>query len=194
MTEKNEKLKPPARRSGRVLGGAAKKSASIPPPPAAELTPEQFAAEQAADQSEGHRPTVGEPQARSAPAPVVGDGLTEGHAETESSVPQGSATAATRPSEEPVKSGPVPEQVSSKPPDVVKAARLESAVGPRGWRCGHRLQRRLRGPRLSPSSRPSMCHRAGRPTASPRPQVWPKPLRLRFVGLVFLLRAVRRSQ
>lgn len=132
MTEKNEKLKPPARRSGRVLGGAAKKSASIPPPPAAELTPEQFAAEQAADQSEGHRPTVGEPQARSAPAPVVGDGLTEGHAETESSVPQGSATAATRPSEEPVKSGPVPEQVSSKPPDVVKAARLESAVGPRG--------------------------------------------------------------
>ncbi|RPE38918.1 hypothetical protein EDD90_1859 [Streptomyces sp. Ag109_O5-1] len=46
MTEKNEKLKPPARRTGRTLGGGAKNAAPPPPPPAAELTPEQYAAEQ----------------------------------------------------------------------------------------------------------------------------------------------------
>ncbi|MFJ9562796.1 hypothetical protein ACIRQQ_22460 [Streptomyces fuscichromogenes] len=51
MTEKNEKLKPPARRTGRTLGGGAKKTAPPPPPPAAELTPEQYAAEQPAAQT-----------------------------------------------------------------------------------------------------------------------------------------------
>lgn len=130
----NEKLKPPARRSGRVLGGAAKKTTS-PPPPAAELTPEQYAAEQTADQSEGHRPAVGEPQDQSAPAPAVGDGLAENRAETESGVPQASVEAASRPSEEIVESGPVPQQVSSGPPNVAEVAptaRLESAVGPAG--------------------------------------------------------------
>ncbi|TQJ91299.1 hypothetical protein [Streptomyces sp. SLBN-31] len=53
MSEKNDRPKPPARRTGgRTLGGA-KKTTPPPPPPAAELTPEQFAAEQAATQSEG---------------------------------------------------------------------------------------------------------------------------------------------
>ncbi|MER5431751.1 hypothetical protein [Streptomyces sp. NPDC002588] len=52
MTEKNERPKPPARRTGgRALGGA-RKTTPPPPPPAAELTPEQFAAEQAVAQSE----------------------------------------------------------------------------------------------------------------------------------------------
>ncbi|GAA2924566.1 hypothetical protein GCM10010478_26350 [Streptomyces erythrogriseus] len=52
MSEKNERPKPPARRTGgRALGGA-KKTTLPPPPPAAELTPEQFAAEQAAAQGE----------------------------------------------------------------------------------------------------------------------------------------------
>ncbi|MFD0441067.1 hypothetical protein [Streptomyces chartreusis] len=42
-----ERMKPPARRTGgRALGGA-KKTTPPPPPPAAELTPEQYAAEQA---------------------------------------------------------------------------------------------------------------------------------------------------
>lgn len=41
-----ERMKPPARRTGRTLGGA-KKAAPPPPPPTAELTPEQYAAEQA---------------------------------------------------------------------------------------------------------------------------------------------------
>jgi len=45
-----ERMKPPARPKGRVLGGAAKNTAPPPPPPAAELTPEQFAAEQDAGQ------------------------------------------------------------------------------------------------------------------------------------------------
>ncbi|MEU6379647.1 hypothetical protein [Streptomyces sp. NPDC046909] len=59
MSEKNERPKPPARRTGgRALGGAAKKTPP-PPPPAAELTPEQFAAEQGAGQGEA-RPAVAE--------------------------------------------------------------------------------------------------------------------------------------
>ncbi|NGO06983.1 hypothetical protein G5C60_04765 [Streptomyces sp. HC44] len=41
MTEKNEKLKPPARRTGGRTLGAARKTTPPPPPPAAELTPEQ---------------------------------------------------------------------------------------------------------------------------------------------------------
>ncbi|GAX58348.1 hypothetical protein [Streptomyces olivochromogenes] len=52
MTDNDERMKPPTRRrpaGGRVLGGAAK-TASAPPPPA-ELTREQIAAEQAAEQT-----------------------------------------------------------------------------------------------------------------------------------------------
>ncbi|MCX5601174.1 hypothetical protein OOK29_23785 [Streptomyces phaeochromogenes] len=53
MSEKNERPKPPTRRTGgRALGGA-KKTSPPPPPPAAELTPEQFAVEQSATQDEG---------------------------------------------------------------------------------------------------------------------------------------------
>ncbi|WP_413756939.1 hypothetical protein [Streptomyces sp. MMBL 11-3] len=52
MSEKNDRPKPPVRRTGgRALGGA-KKTTPPPPPPAAELTPEQFAAEQATAQGE----------------------------------------------------------------------------------------------------------------------------------------------
>ncbi|MFD7480827.1 hypothetical protein ACFV8Z_54595, partial [Streptomyces sp. NPDC059837] len=47
MSEKNERPKPPVRRTGGRTLGAAKKAAPPPPPPAAELTPEQYAAEQA---------------------------------------------------------------------------------------------------------------------------------------------------
>ncbi|MCW8382750.1 hypothetical protein [Streptomyces justiciae] len=52
MSEKNDRPKPPTRRTGgRALGGA-KKTTPPPPPPAAELTPEQFAAEQATAQDD----------------------------------------------------------------------------------------------------------------------------------------------
>jgi hypothetical protein len=42
MTNKNERMKPPTRRTGRTLGGGAKKTATPPPPPAAELTAEHL--------------------------------------------------------------------------------------------------------------------------------------------------------
>ncbi|WP_327397405.1 hypothetical protein [Streptomyces phaeochromogenes] len=133
MTEKNEKLKPPARPKGRVLGGANKKTTPPPPPPAAELTPEQYAAEQAADQSEAHRPAVGESQDPSAPAPADGDRLAEDRTETAPGVPQASATPSARLSEEVVDSGPVLEFVSSEPSaEAAATARLESPVGPAG--------------------------------------------------------------
>ncbi|MGW3941328.1 hypothetical protein [Streptomyces phaeochromogenes] len=63
MSEKNERPKPPTRRTGgRALGGA-KKTTPPPPPPAAELTPERFAVEQAAAQDEG-RPVPDESEAQ----------------------------------------------------------------------------------------------------------------------------------
>ncbi|MEU6379672.1 hypothetical protein [Streptomyces sp. NPDC046909] len=77
MSEKNERPKPPARRAGgRALGGAAKKTAPPPPPPAAELTPEQFAAEQAAAQHEG-RLDVGEFEAQP-PSPALVETAAQG--------------------------------------------------------------------------------------------------------------------
>ncbi|MDQ0948537.1 hypothetical protein QFZ24_002460 [Streptomyces phaeochromogenes] len=129
----NQKLKPPARRSGRVLGGTAKKTASPPPPPTAELTPEQYAVEQAAHQSERHRPADGETQAQSAPVPAVGDGLAQDRTETEPGMPQSSATPSVQSPDQVAASGPIPEQVSSEPSAVTEVAphaRLESAVGP----------------------------------------------------------------
>ncbi len=63
MSEKNERPKPPTRRTGgRTLGGA-KTATPPPPPPAAELTPEQFAAEQTAARGEG-RPAADESAAQ----------------------------------------------------------------------------------------------------------------------------------
>ncbi|MEV6019357.1 hypothetical protein [Streptomyces sp. NPDC051997] len=65
MSEKNDRPKPPTRRtSGRSLGGA-KKTTPPPPPPTAELTPEQFAAEQAPAEREG-QPVASAPHAQPA--------------------------------------------------------------------------------------------------------------------------------
>lgn len=69
MTDGNERMKPPTRRTGRALGGA-KKSAPPPPPPVAELTPERYAAEHATAQKEGHptgEPAQNQPAASSVP-------------------------------------------------------------------------------------------------------------------------------
>ncbi len=55
-----QRVKPPARRTGRALGGGAKSPAASAPPPTAELTPEQYAAEKEAAQT---------PQATAAPEP-----------------------------------------------------------------------------------------------------------------------------
>ncbi|WP_329531920.1 hypothetical protein OG568_15050 [Streptomyces sp. NBC_01450] len=70
MSEKNERPKPPARRTGRALGGGAKKAAPLPPPPTAELTPEQFAAEQAAAQGEGRLAAIEPEVEQPSTAPV----------------------------------------------------------------------------------------------------------------------------
>ncbi|MEU9207679.1 hypothetical protein AB0D27_06905 [Streptomyces sp. NPDC048415] len=76
-----DRMKPPARRTtGRTLGGA-KKTTPPPPPPAAELTPEQFAAERAADQGDG-RPAANESQVEPAPSTVPVEGSAQGRTET----------------------------------------------------------------------------------------------------------------
>ncbi|MEU1517636.1 hypothetical protein ABZ490_36765 [Streptomyces sp. NPDC005811] len=112
----SERMKPPARRTGgRTLGGA-KKATPPPPPPAAELTPEQFAAERAAGQDEG-RHVVDQSQAQPAPSTVPIESSAQGRTEA---VPEAAETA-TQPTDEVVPSGPVPEPVTSGPvrPDVV---------------------------------------------------------------------------
>ncbi|GAB2900964.1 hypothetical protein GCM10027074_78350 [Streptomyces deserti] len=105
----SERMKPPARRTGRTLGGGAKKATPPPPPPAAELTPEQYAAEQAAAQGEG-RPAAGEAQVQPAPSAVPVEGAAQGQIEA---VPEVAQTSAQPTAETP--SGPMPEPAVSQP-------------------------------------------------------------------------------
>ncbi|WP_159056269.1 hypothetical protein [Streptomyces sp. DSM 15324] len=117
-----ERLKPPARRTGgRTLGGA-RKTTPPPPPPAAELTPEQYAAEQATAPGEG-RPTVSEPQVQPAPSAVPSpEGSAQGRAEA---MPEVAQTSAQPTAEAP--SGPVPEPAASQPVrPAVAATRAET--------------------------------------------------------------------
>jgi hypothetical protein len=103
-----ERMKPPARRTGRTLGGA-RKAAPPPPPPAAELTPEQFAAEEAAAQGAG-RPAAGEPQVQPAPSTVPVEASARGRTEAAPEVAEPSA----QPTVEVTPSGPVPEPDASQ--------------------------------------------------------------------------------
>ncbi|MGW2519196.1 hypothetical protein ACWC09_19705 [Streptomyces sp. NPDC001617] len=105
-----ERMKPPARRTGgRTLGGT-KKTTPPPPPPTAELTPEQYAAEQAATPSEG-RPAAGEPQIQPAPSTVPNpEGSAQGQAKA---MPEVAQTSAQPTAEAP--GGPVPEPAASQP-------------------------------------------------------------------------------
>ena len=110
MSEKNERPKPPARRTGgRTLGGA-KKTTPPPPPPAAELTPEQFVAEQATAQGK-RRPSAGEPQVQSPSAMVPVEASAQGRTEALTN----GAQASGPPTGEVVPSGIVPEPVTSQP-------------------------------------------------------------------------------
>ncbi|MEV6001520.1 hypothetical protein AB0M25_20170 [Streptomyces griseomycini] len=116
----SERMKPPTRRTGRTLGGA-KKTAPPPPPPAAELTPEQYAAEQATAQGEGH-PSAGEPAVQSPSATVPVEASAQGRTGAvtdgvQASVP---STAEVAPS------GLVPEPVASQP---VRPAVVAPEVG-----------------------------------------------------------------
>ncbi|MEU1185416.1 hypothetical protein ABZ464_48975 [Streptomyces sp. NPDC005820] len=131
MTEKNDRPKPPARRTGgRTLGGA-RKATPPPPPPAAELTPEQYAAEQAATPGEG-RPAAREPQVQPAPSTVPNpERSTQGRAEA---IPEVAQPSATPTAEAP--SGPVPEPAASQPVRPAIAATeagTESPGQPMEW-------------------------------------------------------------
>ncbi|WP_328437704.1 hypothetical protein OHA71_11760 [Streptomyces sp. NBC_00444] len=122
-----ERMKPPARRTGRTLGGA-KKAAPPPPPPTAELTPEQYAAEQATPQGEG-RPAASEPQVQPAPSAVPAEASARGQSDA---VPEVAQTSA-QPTVEASPSTRVPEPAASQPvrPDVVAPeAGTESAGMP----------------------------------------------------------------
>ncbi|MDT9701821.1 hypothetical protein [Streptomyces sp. P17] len=117
-----ERMKPPARRTGRSLGSAAKKSTPPPPPPAAELTPEQYAAEQVTTQGQG-RPAAIEPHVQPALSAAVPnpEGSAQGRTEA---VPEVAQTSAQPTAGAP--SGPVPEPAASQP---VRPAGVANEVG-----------------------------------------------------------------
>ncbi|MCX5173379.1 hypothetical protein OG616_37860 [Streptomyces antibioticus] len=118
----SERMKPPARRAGRTLGGA-KKATPPPPPPAAELTPEQFAAEQAAAQGEG-RPAASEPHVQPAPVTVPAEASAQGRTEAVPEVAQSSA----QPTAE--ATGPVPEPtVSQSVRPAIASPELRTGAG-----------------------------------------------------------------
>ncbi|MFE2885935.1 hypothetical protein [Streptomyces sp. NPDC059272] len=122
-----ERMKPPARRTGRALGGATKKTTPPPPPPAAELTPEQYAAEQVTTQGQG-RPAASEPQVQPAPSAVPVEASARGRTDVVPEVAQYSA----QPTAEAPR-GPVPESAANQPvrPAVVAPeAGTESAGEP----------------------------------------------------------------
>ncbi|WP_316785100.1 hypothetical protein [Streptomyces sasae] len=154
MSEKNERPKPPARRtSGRPLGGA-KKTTPPPPPPVAELTPEQFAAEQAAAQGEG-RPAASEPQAQ----PAVSIGVsTQDLTEMMAEVAQEPAAPPAHPRVEAAPGSPVQDPAASQParPAVVASeAGTESPVASMEWQA--------LGQTVAPAAQPSA------PAAQPTP-------------------------
>ncbi|SEE79951.1 hypothetical protein SAMN05216489_08345 [Streptomyces sp. 3213] len=126
MSERNERLKPPSRRpGGRALGGGTKKTTPPPPPPTAELTPEQYAAEQTTAQGDSHHP-AGEAQVQLAPSTDPVEGAARGRTET---VPDG-PPASVQPTIEASPSSLVPEPAVSQPahPAVdAPEARTESA-------------------------------------------------------------------
>ncbi|MYX27668.1 hypothetical protein GTY75_13595 [Streptomyces sp. SID8381] len=105
----SERMKPPARRADRTLGGGTKKATPPPPPPAAELTPEQYAAEQAATDGEGPLPAI-EPQVQPAPSVVPVEASARDQAKA---APEVAQTSAQPTAEAP--SDPVPEPADSQP-------------------------------------------------------------------------------
>ncbi|WP_369250588.1 hypothetical protein [Streptomyces sp. R41] len=154
MSEKNERPKPPARRtSGRPLGGA-KKTTPPPPPPTAELTPEQFATEQATAPGEG-RPAASEPQAQ----PAVSIGVsTQDPTEMMAEVAQEPAAPPAHPRVEAAPGSPVQDPAASQParPAVVASeAGTESPVASMEWQA--------LGQTVAPAAQPSA------PAAQPTP-------------------------
>lgn len=142
MSERNTRPKPPARRTGgRALGGA-KKTAPPPPPPAAELTPEQFAAEQAAAHGEG-RPAAHGPQAT---ARVEGSAQGRTEATFDEVALSGESTVEVRPG------GVVPEPIAGRP---VRPAFLASEVATESAREGVERPVQHEPPAAEPAVQPT---------------------------------------
>ncbi|WP_159054734.1 hypothetical protein [Streptomyces dysideae] len=128
----SERMKPPARRTGRTLGGGAKKATPPPPPPAAELTPEQYAAEQATTQDPGD-PTDS-PDGQSAPFTVHVEASALGRIEAApEAAPTSSQTGAESASE------PMERQVTSVAPAPEPAAPALQPTQPTGPAAQHGL-------------------------------------------------------
>ncbi|MCZ4605883.1 hypothetical protein O3S80_19425 [Streptomyces sp. Lzd4kr] len=165
MSDKNERMKPPTRRTGRALGGV-KKTAPPPAPPAAELTAEQFAAEQAAAQGEG-RPVVDRPEDRpSIPTLPV---ETSAHGRSEAPQPPTGATVKG------VHSASLAESATSQPahPVVVPAELETESAGEGGER-----QVQHESPPDGPAVRPTQptkpdARNSLSPTLSPSADVAP---------------------
>ncbi|MFE9444226.1 hypothetical protein ACFYO2_35765 [Streptomyces sp. NPDC006602] len=157
MSEKNERPKPPARRtSGRALGGA-KKTTPPPPPPTAELTPEQFATEQAATRGDG-RTAAREPQVQPAVSSVPIGVSTQDPTEMMAEVAQEPAAPPAHPRVEAAPGNPVQGPAASQParPAVVASeAGTESPVASMEWQA--------LGQTVAPAAQPSA------PAAQPAP-------------------------
>ncbi|MFF7133998.1 hypothetical protein ACFZBZ_16770 [Streptomyces sp. NPDC008196] len=144
----SERMKPPARRTGRTLGGGTKKATPPPPPPTAELTPEQYAAEQAATQGEG-RPTAGEAHVQPAPSSAPVEASAQGLTETMAEVPQAPAAPSAHPSVEAAPRSPVQGPAPSQParPTVASEGGTESAV--------ESVERQALGQTAAPAAEPA---------------------------------------
>ncbi|WP_326758620.1 hypothetical protein OHB35_11340 [Streptomyces phaeochromogenes] len=185
MSEKNDRPKPPTRRTGgRTLGGA-KKTAPPPPPPAAELTPEQFVAEQTATHDAG-RPASDESRVqRPSTAPVATaaqDDSTGMHPEA----PQSQAPAAqpTRPAAVDAAVRPVPSAHSTQRQEQF-VARAPESPAPAGQSTQMIEQVPQAGPAQATSTTSGVSPAAEvavRPAASPVPSGTAFPVRTDAAG------------
>ncbi|MCX5282993.1 hypothetical protein [Streptomyces sp. NBC_00198] len=159
-----ERMKPPARRTaGRTLGGA-KKTAPPPPPPSAELTPEQFAAEQAA-QGEG-RPAASAPRVQPAPSIAPVEASAQGPTETATEVTQTAAQLTVGVAPTSSGQGPVPSQ-PIRPAVVASEVENGSAEEP----VGRQVPRTV--PAVEPAAPAGQPARPARPVAQHGPSPVP---------------------
>ncbi|MET7701462.1 hypothetical protein [Streptomyces sp. NPDC005485] len=117
MSEKNDRPKPPPRRTGRTLGGA--KKTTPPPPPGAELTPEQIATDKTIAQDEIRPAPASEPQVQPAPSTAPVEESAQDRTET---VPEAAQTS-IEPTVEAALNAPAREAAGSQWAPTATAAR-----------------------------------------------------------------------
>ncbi|MFE6820981.1 hypothetical protein [Streptomyces sp. NPDC057690] len=122
-----ERMKPPARRTGGRTLGDARKTAPPPPPPAAELTPEQFAAEQATAQVPS--PAVVEPRTQSVEGAVAQEQQAPAQDAPSTTLPA-SATPPIHQARGVAKAAPAYEQPAQSHVESFSAMQVASAVVP----------------------------------------------------------------